>query len=93
MIRPDLHEFIRRFNGYAAVTAEGWAEWDRLNAAWQQSRRDQVCRELEIRSSKRRAPPVPPTRKTSTRFAATLRHSARRAIRRNTSKRTHRHER
>jgi hypothetical protein len=50
---PDLHEFIRQFRGYAAVTVEGWAEWDRLSAEWQQSRRDQLRRELEI--NKRRA--------------------------------------
>jgi hypothetical protein len=51
--KPDLHEFIRRFDGYAAVTVEGWAEWDRLSAEWRQNRRDQLHRELEI--SKRRA--------------------------------------
>jgi hypothetical protein len=54
MIRPDLHEFIRRFNGYAAVTAGSWAEWDRLNAEWGQDRRDQLCRELEISKRRRR---------------------------------------
>jgi hypothetical protein len=39
---PNLHEFISRFGGYAAVTAEGWTEWDRLIAEWQQARRDRL---------------------------------------------------
>jgi hypothetical protein len=36
---PDLHAFIRRFGGYANVTPKRWAEWDRINAAWQERRR------------------------------------------------------
>jgi len=43
--QPDLHEFISRFGSYAAVSAEGWAEWDRLNAEWRQNRRDQLRRD------------------------------------------------
>jgi hypothetical protein len=51
--QPDLHKFISRFGSYAAVSAEGWREWDQLSAKWRQSHRDQLRREIEI--SKRRA--------------------------------------
>jgi hypothetical protein len=55
---PDLHEFISRFGGYAAVTAEGWAEWDRLNAEWQQARRGGL--RLKAKANKRRwSPQIP----------------------------------
>jgi hypothetical protein len=36
---PDLHEFIRRYGGYANVPPEGWEEWDQMNTNWQETRR------------------------------------------------------
>lgn len=41
---PSLHDWIRKFGGYARITAEGWAEYDRAMAdsAFAESERGQA---------------------------------------------------
>jgi hypothetical protein len=36
---PDLQELIARHGGYDKIAPEAWAEWDRLNAEWQERQR------------------------------------------------------
>ena len=36
---PDLQHLVRKHGGYSSIPAEAWAEWERLNAAWQMRRR------------------------------------------------------
>jgi hypothetical protein len=36
---PDLQELIASHGGYDKITPEAWAEWDRLNAEWQERQR------------------------------------------------------
>jgi hypothetical protein len=31
---PNLHNWIDRYGGYANITAEGWADYDRAMAEW-----------------------------------------------------------
>jgi hypothetical protein len=56
---PDLHEFIRRFGGYAKVTPEGWAEWDLLNAQYQARHRKIDPDEKAFLASLPKPPPSP----------------------------------
>ena len=52
---PDLEEFVRHHGGiYSAISTQAWAEWDRLNAAWQ------MCRFIRRHSPS--APNAPPQR-------------------------------
>jgi hypothetical protein len=44
---PDLQELVARFGGYNKITAEGWAEYDRAMAEYQQQRREVIAGELE----------------------------------------------
>jgi hypothetical protein len=39
---PDLQALVGRFGTYDKITSEAWAEWDRLNADYQQRRRDRL---------------------------------------------------
>ena len=36
---PDLQQLIRKYGGYSKIPAQAWAEWNRLNVAWQVRRR------------------------------------------------------
>jgi hypothetical protein len=39
MAVPDLQELIADHGGYDKIPPEAWAEWDRLNAEWQERQR------------------------------------------------------
>jgi hypothetical protein len=43
---PDLQEYVVRFVGYNKITPEGWAEYDRSMAEYQQRRREVVASEI-----------------------------------------------
>jgi hypothetical protein len=35
---PDLHAWIRKYGGYADITAEGWAEYNEAKRQWEEDR-------------------------------------------------------
>jgi hypothetical protein len=50
---PNLQDLVAKHGGYDRITREAWAEWDRINADYQQHRRD-VLREEQARNNSRR---------------------------------------
>jgi hypothetical protein len=50
---PNLQDLVAKHGGYDKIPPEAWAEWDRINADYQQHRRD-VLLEEQTRNRRRK---------------------------------------